>query len=134
IKATASCTFRALRIRACDANWVYAPIDIDTLYDRVERPPSRDGSLTPTSDFPTATLPNPVDFPVLYRADEPSSVADPRPINMRVGASFTTGSLADTNSLAFYFRENQVQGETQVILNGLTMDDLDALGAQPDFN
>lgn len=44
IFAQEECTFRCLSIRACSENWAYAPIDLDTLWHRVHRPPSPNGS------------------------------------------------------------------------------------------
>lgn len=43
--ATESTTFRCLAIRACAESWKYAPIDLNTLWHRVDRPPAPNGSI-----------------------------------------------------------------------------------------
>lgn len=59
IFATEECTFRCLSIRACDVDWKFAPIDLDTLWNRVHRPPAPSGSTGTRTNFftnPTGEL------------------------------------------------------------------------------
>lgn len=134
IEATVNCTFRALRIRACSSSWVYAPTDIDTLNNRLERPPSPDGSAAPTSGFPvTSDVGEPAAFPVLYRSDDPPSPADPRPIDVSMGISFISGSLVGSNEFALYLRQNNTEVITQDDLEGQTQAELEATQVQPEF-
>lgn len=51
--ANTDCTFRCLSIRACAAEWLYAPIDIDTLWNRVHRPPTPSGSVALRTNLAT---------------------------------------------------------------------------------
>lgn len=44
--ATEIVNWRCLSIRACSSTWVYAPIDLDTLWHRVVNPPTPNGSLS----------------------------------------------------------------------------------------
>jgi len=89
IEASDICTFRATAIRCVAADWVHAPIDMNTLYNRASRPVSPNGALYDPYEFPSSVS----EWPVLYRSDEPSSSKDPMPIDMSVGASFASGSL-----------------------------------------
>ena len=43
--------FRCLSIRACAEEWRYAPIDLDTLWHRVMRAPTPDGSLGTKTNY-----------------------------------------------------------------------------------
>lgn len=140
--ATKDCTFRCLSIRACSEKWKYAPVDINTLWNRVERPPSTDGTADQAFDFPpTKESGWPSAFPVVFRADNFSGLKDPKPINVSIGATFSTGSLDaatgdddDTfNVLAFYFRDIPTDDQVQLELNTLTQADLNSISAQPDF-
>lgn len=134
IEATSDCTFRTLRIRACSADWEYATADIDTLNERIERPPSPDGSASPTIDFPVTVDPDePPEFPVLYRTDNPSSSVDPRPINVSMGITFISGSLDGANEFALYLRQNNIEVTTQGELDGITQAELEAGGLQPEI-
>lgn len=89
IKANGSCTFRATAIRCVSADWVFAPLDSDTLYNRGVRPASPNGALYSPYAFPSATT----EWPVLYRADEPTSSKDPMPVDLSIGVAFASGSL-----------------------------------------
>jgi hypothetical protein len=51
--ATESTTFRCLSIRACAESWKYAPIDFDTLWHRVHRPPSPNAALSNRTNLVT---------------------------------------------------------------------------------
>lgn len=46
IKAVEECDFRCLAIRACSEGWQFSPIDLDTLWHRVHRPPSPNGAVS----------------------------------------------------------------------------------------
>lgn len=94
VHATTNCTFRALALRVVSADWVQAPIDIDTMYNQARRPVPRDGSLSRASDFPTNNQAGlPTEWPILFRTDDPTSSADPQPIDASIGAFVRTGGL-----------------------------------------
>jgi hypothetical protein len=129
-----------MAIRACSADWVYAPTDLDTLNNRAYFPPPPDGDITTASDFPiTAADGQPTDFPITWRADDVTSVRDPRPVNVSVSAAFFTGTVqsavdeASADYFTLYFREIPVDDQIQLELDSKTMEELDTLGHQPDF-
>lgn len=95
IHATVNCTFRATAIRVISADWKYAPIDLDTLYNQARRPVTRDGALYKASEFPVQTGdPDlPAEWPIVFRADSPSSSADPQPYDASIGVFLRTGGL-----------------------------------------
>lgn len=142
IYAEEDCTFRCLAIRACSADWTYAPIDLDTLWDRVHFPPSTDGSADQIFNFPSTVKSGwPINFPILFRTDGSIGEKDPRPIDISIGAWISTGSLDEAdgsddqhfNEVAFYFRDVPTDDQIQVELNSLTQADLETLKVQPDF-
>jgi hypothetical protein len=140
ITVSSNCTFRCISIRACSEDWVYAPTDIDTLWDRAGLPAAPDGSTGGTYDFPTtADSGHPTDFPILFRADNLSSSRDPRPIDAKMGLSFSAGSLdfatgGETNTIALYLREIPVDDQIQLEVDALSQAQLDGLAHQPDFD
>lgn len=94
VVATDTCNFRAMAIRCVSADWVYAPLDLNTLYNQARRPQAPNGALYVDSQFPaneTAGLPT--EWPILFRSDEPSSSKDPMPIDLSIGSMFNSGSL-----------------------------------------
>ena len=94
VVATDTCNFRAMAIRCVSADWVYAPLDLNTLYNQVRRSQSPNGALYANSQFPaneTAGLPT--QWPIIFRSDEPSSSKDPMPIDLSIGSMFNSGSL-----------------------------------------
>lgn len=147
ITATTACTFRCLAIRLLSKDWVYGPLDTDTLNQRLVRPVSLDGSATPTFTFPSSATNDPripSDWPVLFRAAEPPGTQDPRPVDVSLAMAVNTGSLTQAtgdpaiNIFRLYFRETSQAFVTQLDLDptdlgGTTMADLDALGHQPDY-
>lgn len=139
IAAAELCTFRCLSIRAFSADWVYAPTDLDTLWGRVHRPPSTNGSATQSSAFPEATN-APKAWPIVFRANPLTGLSDPKPVNLSVGVTFTSGSFAQAtssstnfNEFALYFRDVPTDNQTMVELNSMIQSQLDAHGDQPDF-
>lgn len=140
IQATGNCTVKIAAIRLLSLDWVYPPIDIDTLNERIERPVSLTGNPATASAFPGST------WPVIWRADQPSGSTDPKPIDLTVTAHFNSGSLTQTtavfdedsepqqNVIDLYFREQPLDYTTQLDLDGsYTQADLDGLGKQPDY-
>lgn len=95
INAVTACTFRATAIRCIAADWKYAPIDMDTLYNEALRPVSPDGSLYSPRTFPSAST----EWPVIYRSDEPTSSKDPMPIDISIGAAIATGALTSATGV-----------------------------------
>lgn len=133
--AKEKCTFRCLSIRACSANWKYAPLDIDTLWDRAHRPPSVNGKAAPTTTFPEAEGKS---FPILFRSNDLSGITDPMPVNIDAGAVFTTGSFEQAkegsfNEIGLFFRDIPIDDQTMVELNTFKQAELDGKGKQPDF-
>lgn len=139
ITTTVNSTFRVLAIRAVSANWVEAPIDIDTINKQARLPVPRNGAATLTSAFPvTAEAGLPTDWPILFRSADIPSSQDPRPIDLNVATSFKRGSLngsyvSDTNKIILYFRECPLDQQTMLDLEDTPMAELDALGTQPDY-
>lgn len=142
IDATASCTFRCLAIRLLDKDWVYAPVDLDTLNNRVVRPVSPTGSVTAPPVFPTSPG-EPFDFPILWRSDRPSGLTDPTPIDGKFSVAFNTGSMVtavggpvdnpnSANQISLYLRQRSADFLTQLDLDGFLMDDLNG-DEQPEF-
>jgi hypothetical protein len=136
IDASQACTFKCLAIRALDPDWVYAPVDIDTLSERLVRPVTLTGSTDTTTSFPSAVGEATSDWPILWRSDSPPSDADPRPIDSMMVARFNSGTMShtdDINRISLYFRENNLDYMTQLDLVGFNQTLLDANGLQPDF-
>jgi hypothetical protein len=163
VYAKSECNFRCLSIRAIGESWKYAPVDIDTLWHRTERPPTTNGAVSQAFEFPNTEEEGwPKEWPILFRSDNSSGAKDPRPINMSVSASFRTGSLAKatgesdatSNHIALYFRDVPEDDQIQLELNGKTptaeeetagteeeveeqlgynQAQLNGLGRQPDF-
>lgn len=134
IYATEECTFRCLSIRACARNWKYAPIDLDTLWDRVHRPPSVNGKASPTVSFPEAESKA---WPIVFRSNALAGVTDPMPVDLSVSVGFQSGSFGKAkegafNEFAFYFRDLPEDNQTQVELNTLNQGALNTKG-QIDF-
>lgn len=100
VEATAPATFRCLAIRAISADWKLAPLDTNTLYKRIQHSVPLNGSAAVTPTFPKATAPvTPVTWPVIYRSDEPTGTADPRPIDAALSAVFNTGASSTLTNL-----------------------------------
>lgn len=153
IFAIEECEFRCLAIRACDENWQYAPIDLNTLWNRVDRPPSPTGAAFPPNDLlPEETLlpeeellPQnevatafPEEFPILFRSNQTFGITDPEPVNLEVAATFSAGSFAQAfggkfNKIGLVFRDIPIDDQTQVEVNSFTQAQLDGLYKQPDF-
>lgn len=112
-------------LRAVDDTWRYLPVDIDTRRQLLHRPVSRDGLTTASYEIGTA-------FPILWRASDPSGANDPRPIDSRMMTVFNSGAMSAQNRISLYFREETKDYMTQLDLNDMTMEELDALDGQPD--
>lgn len=133
------CSFRCLSIRACSESWKYAPIDLDTLWHRVHRPPPPSGKVAPTITFPEAAS-APKTWPILFRSNAMSGLSDPMPVNLSIGASFTAGSFAQAtssgsnfNEFALYFRDVPTDNQTMIEMNAQKQNQLEAHAGQPDF-
>lgn len=142
IYANSNCTFRCLSIRACSTSWDYAPIDIDTLWHRVGRPPSTNGSASQSSTFPTYGGSDwPTAWPILFRSDDLTGDQDPRPIDISFSSSFSAGTFVNAtgadgahfNTISFYMRDVPTDDQIMLELDSLTQADLDVGEGQPDF-
>lgn len=139
IFATSKCTFRCLSIRACSENWKYSPIDLDTLWHRVHRPPAPSGKASPTITFPESVS-VPKAWPILFRSNAMNGLSDPTPVNLSTGVAFTSGTFAQAvstgskfNELALYFRDVPTDNQTMIEMNAQTQNQLDVHLGQPDF-
>ena len=115
ITATGAATFKAGGLRLIKRDWKYLPVDIDTRYKVLRRTVSRTGLTTEPYDS---------QVPLLWRADVPSSEADPRPVNANIAATFNTGSLTEDNRISVYMRETTQDFWTMLDINGMDMDTL----------
>jgi hypothetical protein len=116
---TGAATVKAGGLRWLSPDWKYLPVDLDTRYGVLRRTVSRDGLTTAPYD---ATM------PILWRSDNPSSPADPRPTDANLAVTFNTGALSQTNQFSIYMRETNKDFLTQLDLNGLSQN---ALNQQP---
>jgi hypothetical protein len=129
IQATGAATMVILGVRALSANWVFPPMDTDTLYGHLVRPPSRNGDPAAASAFPTGTT----SWPIVFRAANPPGTADPRPIDISAAMVVNPGTLtvAGTSTAALYFREQPLDQNTQLDLDAtFTQDDLNNFGTR----
>jgi hypothetical protein len=157
--ATAATTVRLLAIRLVSPEWTWPQLDINTLTNRVERSPHPKG----TDDSASMSWPRnnfddeqvPWDWPILFKAYQPSGTFDPRPLDISEAVVFGTGAMT-TGELRLYFRESTLDLVTQLDLDnadgtsrlteselasynaaggrGATQRDLEALGRQLDFD
>lgn len=150
IKATASCTFKCLAIRAVDSSWRYSPVDIDTVDKRLRKTPPKYSS-TGISNFSQNYILNqntnlPLDWPVLQRAfgKGPNfSDSDPKILNgsfntfIDIGnPAFTqssSGSALTKNKFSIYYNIKPKTATQAELTNVKTQADLDALGSNPGF-
>lgn len=124
ITATAVDTFRAMALRLLSSAWKYAPVDVDTRYQRLIQTVAPNGSITRAYDQQYNTM---------WRAASPPGAGDPRPIDISLGALFNTGSMTSTNSFSIYLRELAgLDFLTQVDLDTLPMSTFDGKD-QPDI-
>lgn len=142
ITVSANATVMVMAIRAISADWNFPPLDINTMYDWVQRPPSPTGAANTSPDFPTVSDTGmPTDFPIVFHADANPGARDPRPVDAHLSAFITSGSLIDAdgtdvnkyNQVAWYFREIPIDEQIQLELDLMSQADLIALGHQPDF-
>lgn len=138
--AAASTTpFRCMAIRLLAASWTYAPVDINTSFDRLVKPVTLTGAATATSTFPTASgTITPTDWPILLRSASPPSDSDPRPVDAHVAAVINTGSMTASNTFSLYLRDYPFDLVTQLDLDDdgstkVTQATLNGLGHQPDY-
>ena len=122
IAAADACTFRVLAIRILGADWKYGAFDIDTIQQALV-----------STVAPTGSIDEPYEYtmPRLFRAADPSSEADPRPIDAGISVIFNSGSMSGTNRFAIYFRELVEDFLTQLDIDGMEMSELNG-HAQPD--
>lgn len=137
IYATEECNFRCLSIRACAEDWAYAPIDLDTLWNRVHRPPSPNGKANPSITFPAAPS-APKAWPIIFRANSLTGLTDPMPVNLDVGVAITSGSLTQAagklkNEFALFFRDVPTDNQTQIEMDTMSQSQLEIHSGQPDF-
>lgn len=128
ITATGTATMKVAAIRVLPVDWSYGPYTVDTLNGLLRPTVSRTGLTTQPFDYP---------WPILWRSTVPSGSRDPRPIDVSLSTIIRTGSLSvdgvsSANRVALYLREITQDFMTQLDLDGMTMEELDALGAQPD--
>lgn len=148
ITATAICSFRCLAIRCLAATWEFAPIDQNTLYERVCATVPPTGTATPVYTFPEVTVPAdellpstslypsttlypvdapptpPLDWPVLLFASD--SAGDPSLVDITLGAIINTGGRSGDNALVIYLRELALITTTIGSLDSMPMSALDA--------
>lgn len=143
VTLTSNGTIKFAGIRAVDKDWVYAPIDFNSLWNQYERAPSPDGDPAFAPAFPTTSASGmPTDFPIIFRSDEVSGERDPRPVDAYISSYFSTGSLTEADgsdlahfsTLAWYFREIPVDEQVQLELDLKTQAELNAANHQPDWN
>jgi hypothetical protein len=126
IEASGAATFRCTSIRCLHKNWVYAPVDLDTLSGELVNPVTRNGSATRTYD---ASL-NP--FPRVWRSDIPPGDSDPTPINASLVLRFNPGALGGTNIISTFLRERALDYMTMLDLNGTPLAELNG-NPMPDY-
>lgn len=139
ITVTATCIFRAMAIRVISSDWVYAPLDMNTLYDRIEPTVPPTGNVSSDYDFPTQTFTGYEDWPILYFSDVPAGLNDPRPIDASLSIVFSTGSLAAAigsvyNRVSLFMRELSVAETNQLTLNGQSQSALNAFQHSLDYD
>lgn len=126
-------------IRCLSANWKYAPVDINTLENKLVKTLPRNG-VSGSYEFATNNIGSnlPTDWPVLYRTfDETGDIVtddvsytanakDPKLLNASIYGIIETGPSTGNNStgtafnkLTFYFR-NQDRPVSQIELNQTT--------------
>jgi len=130
-------------IRFLSPDWKYAPLDINTLTRTVGPSAPRDIASLGSYDFPANLISDPLvpnDFPILLRSDSAVGANDPKPIDISEAIIFSPGSLNGDGEIRAYLREGSFDNITMLDLDnwngndgGITMAQLDALGAQPDF-
>lgn len=130
IAAVNNCDVRILSVRLIPrSGFIYTGLDANTAH----------GWLEPTSNKTGSNF-APFSFGPVFRAAEPSSPDDPRPIDVELDTVFTSGSLTtsgagEVNQIDWYLRELAVDYNTQLDLNTVTMEELaeDYASEQPDF-
>lgn len=118
--------FRVLAIRAISKDWLYTPIDTDTLSKRAYRPVTLDGSVSSAYD-PIFTT-----WPTVFRAANFTSENDPSPIDSKISLVFNPGSQNASNRISLFFRERPLDYKTQLDLDGTLSSELDGQ-EQPDW-
>lgn len=132
VQATGSCTFRCLAIRTMAAAWEYAPVDQNTLYHRIGATVPPTGSISQAFSFPAATSPvTPTDWPILLFSD---GEGGPGLVDIQTGVIIQTGSNTAENTFTLYLRELPMLTAEASSLDTVTMETLEALGGQPDYN
>lgn len=130
IKATSNIVFKTMGIRAVDADWQYAPVDIDTISQCLELPVSPTGDPSFDIGFPVELTESMFDYwPIAWQ--------DINPRDFSVSMEFLTGSLEGDNSFGIFFRggnlnkgivndledwENSSSPATMGELNGLSLE------------
>jgi hypothetical protein len=93
VKTTSTTVFKVMAIRAISSDWVYAPIDLDTISQVVELPVSPDGDPDYEFEFPDA-------WPTVWQDIQPKDFA--------VSVEFFTGSATGNNAFTVSFRGGNV--------------------------
>lgn len=121
VTATGAATFRLMAIRLMGPDWTLGQVDFDTRYERLVKTVPRNGDIN-ASRFTQ---------PILWRSQEPSNEADPKPVDAEMAITFNSGALVYSNSVSIYFREVTEDFMTMLDLNGLTMAEMNGR-VQPD--
>lgn len=121
--ATAATTVYVGAVRLFSTDWLYGTVDIDTLSQELVPPmhPAADPIAAPAFIVPR-----------VWRAADPPSADDPRPIDASIGVLFNSGRATGTNRFTIYFREQVADYLTQLDLNGMTQMQLEGMNIQPD--
>jgi hypothetical protein len=112
-------------IRVLPASYDFAPLQVDTLYNRIQKTVNRYGICTSTTGYTLTT------WPTLLRADDPPGVADPQPIDAEYVVPFCPGKNHGTNTISLYFRHLALDQNTQLDLTDtFTQEDLNNYGTE----
>lgn len=137
---TAGDKFICRGIRCLSSTWKYAPIDINTLENKIVKTLPRNG-VSGSYEFSSNTIGSnsPTDWPVLYStfaADGSEDPKDPKVINGSIYSIIECGpttadntNASSPNVFTFYLR-NHTRTASQIELNRLTQNNLNA----QDFN
>ncbi|WP_028058410.1 hypothetical protein [Candidatus Solirubrobacter pratensis] len=134
---TASTFFKFAAIRLLSPDWMGAPLDINTLFRAMMNPVPKSGLVLGSSyPFPQSSIIDPLvptNFPILFRSDGRAGADDPKPIDVSEAILFSPGRMNSPGEIRVYMREGSFDNEIMLDLNGVTMAELDAAGAQPDY-
>lgn len=131
LTATGTCAVTCLAIRVMTNEWTYAPVDINTLEQRLQATVPPTGSLSQSFTFPSTTIAGvpSSQWPPLMFSD---GALGPQTLNTSVGVEVHTGSNAGVNRCNLYLREFPMTSYSMADLDQMTMGEIEALGAMPD--